>query len=138
MATADDEQVDVRMSVLHATSPRTGWVGWKASDARATLRDEPVDEIDRGRRDDRVEPRLRDLDERVRLLDTRRVDPARSPENRRAKSAHHVVREKRAGERVALEPLVLHAIEREPQRFGTIDPRATFVEPPAHAGSSPT
>ena len=118
-----DEQLDVRVPVLDGAAGRR--VAAEASDARTAPDHHAVDDVHHGRRDDRLEPRLRDLDERVRLLGARREDAARAPEDRAAERGLDPVREDRARDRVAHERRDLLAVERERDRLGAVDRRPT-------------
>ena len=81
------------------------------------------------------ERRRRDLDERVRLLDAGRHDAAGAPLQRRARDHVDAVREQRARERVAGEPLVRDAVEGERERPRPVDAVARGCgEPPAAHG----
>ena len=102
---ADDQHLDVRVPVRDPAASRSSRVRGEASDARRGSARRDRRQRHHGRGDDRVEPRLRDLDERVRLLDARREDAAGAAEDRAAERADDPVREQRARERVALEPL---------------------------------
>ena len=134
-AAPDDQDLDVYMA-MDGRLRRRGIEGQDA-DPRPSGRHEAVNQIDHRRRDDRLEPWLRYLDERARLFDAGGNDPPEPAEDRRA--AHHVgaVRQQRARERVPLETLELATVEREPDRARPVDPRPALREPsPRHAGGS--
>jgi hypothetical protein len=106
-------------------------------DAGARLGDQAVGERDERGRHDQVHPRLEHRDEGVRLLGAGREDPPRPAEDRGAEAGADPARQERRCERVALESLVLDAVEPERDRSGAVDPRAAAIEPHHAGGSSP-
>ena len=126
------EQLDVRVPVLDGAARRR--IAAEASDARTAPDHHAVDDVHHGRGDDRLEPRLRDLDEGVRLLGAGREHAARSAEDRAAERGLDPVREDRARDRVARERRDLLAVERERDRHGAVDRRPTRRRPPTGHG----
>ena len=132
---ADHERLDVPVHVHRIDRGHLRRIG-KSPHAGSRLRDEPVHEFDHRGGDDRIEPGLLDLDERVWLLGPRRHHAAGSAEDRAPESTDHPVRKERARERVSLEALVLDLVEAERDRPRTVDPGTACVQPSAHAGGS--
>ncbi|GAB3887858.1 hypothetical protein GCM10027612_27380 [Microbispora bryophytorum subsp. camponoti] len=109
---ADDEHVAVRVHGVVAR--RVGPVGQPAL-SRQARGDQAVVQLDGRRLEHGLGEGLLDLDERVRLLAARGVHAARAAEPDAARHRAHAVGEQRRGQRVALQALVLPAVEPEAQ-----------------------
>jgi len=107
------------------------------ADTRSATHAQTVNYVDHRGGPDRLEPRRRDLDERVRLLDTGRVHAARPAGDRRHESADGAGREQCARHSVAREAADVSSIEGERDRLRAVEPGSGSVDPvAAHTGGS--